>query len=391
MRGKQDAQPPMFFAINIESRIRPDHPLRPLKKMIDEELGMMSPALDAAYSTEGRPSVPPERLLKALLLQAIYSVRSETQLVERIDTDLLFRWFLDMDPAEDAFDATTFTHNRPRLEKHGVVATFFEGVVRRAMKAGLCSDDHFSVDGTMIESHASLKSFKPKEADDKNADDKRDGGQGDGNGFKPRNAEVDFHGQKRSNATHASTTDPEARLFKKGQWQAAKLYHTGHAVTENRHGLVMAVTVTQAAGDAEPAAAETLVDEMKDRLGVRVKTLGSDKGYDSGAHYLELEKRGVEPHAAMKSGVVGGIKGTTGRSFNEKVRIEARQRMAQRTRGEPYTISQRCRKKVEEAFGWFKTVAGLCRTRLVGRWKIKQQMQLAAAAYNLVRIRKLAA
>ena len=386
MRGKQETQPPMFFAINVESRIRPDHPLRPLKKMIDEELAMMSAVFDAAYSKEGRPSVPPERLLKALLLQAIYSVRSETQLVERIDTDLLFRWFLDMDPAEDAFDATAFTHNRPRLEKHGIVATFFDGVVRRAMSAGLCSDDHFSVDGTMIESHASLKSFKPKDNDDR-----RDGDRSDGNGFKPRNAEVNFHGQKRSNATHASTTDPEARLFKKGQWQAAKLYHTGHAVTENRHGLVMAVTVTQAAGDAEPAAAEMLVDEMKVRLGVRIKTLGSDKGYDSGAHLLELERRGVEPHTAMKSGVVGGIKGTRGRSFKEKPLIEARKRMAKRARSKRYTISQRCRKKVEEAFGWVKTVAGLYRTRLVGRWKIKQQMQLAAAAYNLVRIRKLAA
>ncbi len=393
MRGKQETQPPMFFAINVESRIRPDHPLRPLKKMIDEELAMMSAVFDAAYSKEGRPSVPPERLLKALMLQAIYSVRSETQLVERIDTDLLFRWFLDMDPAEDAFDATAFTHNRPRLEKHGIVATFFDGVVRRAMSAGLCSDDHFSVDGTMIESHASLKSFKPKDVGDdkKGNDDQRDGDKSDGNGFKPRNAEVNFHGQKRSNATHASTTDPEARLFKKGQWQAAKLYHTGHAVTENRHGLVMAVTVTQAAGDAEPAAAEMLVDEVKARLGVRIKTLGSDKGYDSGAHLLELEKRGVEPHAAMKSGVVGGIKGTRGRSFKEKRLIEARKRMAKRTRSKRYTISQRCRKKVEEAFGWVKTVAGLCRTRLVGRWKIKQQMQLAAAAYNLVRIRKLAA
>jgi transposase len=392
MRGKQETQPPMFFAIHVESRIRPDHPLRPLKKMVDEELAMMSPVFEVAYSKEGRPSVPPERLLKALLLQAIYSVRSETQLVERIDTDLLFRWFLDMDAAEDAFDATAFTHNRPRLEKHDIVATFFDGVVRRAMKAGLCSDDHFSVDGTMIESHASLKSFKPKDGDGdkKGEDDKRDGGKSDGNGFKPRNAEVNFHGQKRSNASHASTTDPEARLFKKGQWQAAKLYHTGHAVTENRHGLVMAVTVTQAAGDAEPAAAEMLVDEMKARLGVRVKTLGSDKGYDSGAHYLELEKRGVAPHTAMKSGVVGGVRGTANRTFKEKARVRARQRMAERTRGEPYTISQRCRKKVEEAFGWVKTVAGLCRTRLVGRWKIKQQMQLAAAAYNLVRIRKLA-
>ncbi len=382
MRGKPDAQRPMFFVINVEERIRSDHPLRPLKRMIDEELAKMSPLFDAAYSTHGRPGVPPERLLKALLLQAIYSVRSETQLAERIDTDLLFRWFLDMDPAEDAFDPTAFTHNRPRLERHGVVAAFFEGVVRRAMAAGLCSDEHFSVDGTLIESHASIKSFRPRDAGGEGGD------RGGSNGFKPRNAEADFHGQKRSNATHASTTDPEARLYRKGDGQPARLCHTGHAVTENRHGLVMAVAVTQAAGDAEPAAAEGLVDWLGERLGVRVKTLGSDKGYDSGPHLLELEKRGVEPHVAMKSGPVGG-KGT--RPRRDLPSIEARRRMAERARGERYAISQRCRKKVEEVFGWVKSVAGLCRTRLVGRWKLTQQMQLAAAAYNLVRMRKLAA
>ena len=189
MRGKRDTQPPMFFAINVEDRFRADHPLRPLMRMIDEELARLSPLFDAAYSAEGRPGVPPERLLKALLLQAIYSVRSETQLVERVDTDLLFRWFLDMDPAEPAFDQTAFTRNRPRLERHGVVAAFFDGVVRRAMRAGLCSDDHFSVDGTLIESHASIKSFVPK-----------DGPPPDKGGSK-RNPEVDFKRQKRSNAT----------------------------------------------------------------------------------------------------------------------------------------------------------------------------------------------
>jgi transposase len=388
MRGKRDSQPPMFFAINVEDRIRPDHPLRPLKRMIDEELGRMSAAFDAAYSDTGRPGVPPERLLKALLLQAIYSVRSESQLVERVDTDLLFRWFLDMDPAEDAFDQTAFTHNRPRLERHGLVAAFFDGVVRRAMRAGLCSDEHFSVDGTLIESHASIKSFKPKAGG--GGGDEDDEGRPDGtNGFKPRNAEVDFRGQKRSNATHASTTDPEARLYRKGAGQPAKLYHAGHAVAENRHGLVVAVGVTEAAGDAETAEALAMVDALRGRLGVDVGTLGSDKGYDAGPYLLELEQRGVEPHTALRDTADGEAYWRRRRKGRDA--REARQRMRQRTGGERYAASQRCRKKIEEAFAWVKTVAGLCRTRLVGRWKIRQQMQLAAAAYNLVRIRKLAA
>lgn len=384
MRGRRDNQPPVFFAIFIEDRIRLDHPLRPLKKMIDQELAKMSTLFDSAYSSVGRPSVPPERLLKALLLQAIYSIRSETQLLERIDTDLLFRWFLDMDPAEDAFDATAFTHNRPRLEKHGLVAAFFDGVVRRAMAAGLTSDEHFSVDGTLIESHGSIKSFKAKDGSDDRSND-------DQNGFKPRNAEVNFHGQKRSNATHASRTDPEARLFRKGNGQPAKLYHTGHAIAENRHGLVMSVLVTAATGDAEPAAAEAMVDTLRDQLKVCVKTLGSDKGYDSGPHLMALEDKGVEPHVAMKAGPVGGRTALARIHADRRPGIAARQRMRQRTKETGYAISQRCRKKIEEVFGWMKTVAGLSRTRLVGRWKIQQQMQLAAAAYNLVRIRKLAA
>jgi len=383
MRGKRETRPPMFFVIDVERRIRPDHPLRPLKRMIDEELAKMSALFYAAYSGTGRPGVPPERLLKALLLRAIYSVRSETQLIERIDTDLLFRWFLDMDPAENAFDQTAFTHNRPRLEKHGLVAAFFEGVVRRAMKAGLTSDEHFSVDGTLIESHASIKRFVPK-------DQKNDEGD-KGGGFKPRNAEVDFHGQKRSNATHASRTDPEARLFKKGDGRPARLYHTAHAVAENRHGLVMAVDLTRAAGDAEPAAALAMVDTMRRTHGTPVRTLGSDKGYDSGPYLMELERRDVIPHTAMRAGVIGGAKGTSLRSCHRRASVPARLRMRERQADAGYTLSQRCRKKIEETFGWIKTVAGLCRTKPVGQWKIRQQMQLAAAAYNLVRMRKLAA
>ena len=389
MRGKTESAPPMFFAISMEDRVRADHPLRPIKRMVDEALAKLDGVFDAAYPDNGRPSVPPERLLKALLLQCLYCVRSETQLIERINTDLLFRWFLDMDPAEPVFDQTAFTHNRPRLEEHGVVAAFFDGVVRRALDAGLCSDEHFSVDGTLIESHASIKSFKRRDGSDNTASG---GGGGPGiGGFKSRNAEVDFHGHKRSNATHASTTDPQALLYKKGEGQAARLYHTGHALTENRHGLVMAVTVSGSTGQAEPAAALELIDAFQKSLGVKVKTLGSDKGYDGGPYLMELEKRGVEPHTAMRSGVVGGAKGTSRLHRKNRPAIEARERMAERVGSEGYRISQRCRKKIEEAFGWIKTVAGLARTRLVGRWKIVQQMQMAAAAYNLVRIRKLAA
>lgn len=380
MRGKIDPQTAMFFAINLEDRVRPDHPLRPIKHAVDAILRDMAPLFDGAYSVIGRPSVPPERLLKAALLQCLYSVRSETQLVERLDTDLLFRWFCDMDPAEPVFDPTAFTHNRQRLEQSGVAATFFERVVTRAIDAGLTSDDHFSVDGTLIESYASLKSFKRKDGEDDSDD---------GAGFKPRNAEVDFHGKKRSNATHRSTTDGEARLYRKGDGQPALLYHMGHALTENRHGLIMAVAVTEASGTAEPTAAEALVDELRERFGVRVKTLGADKNYDSGPHLLELERRGVTPHAAMRNGPVGGEKQTSRRWRKHRAGIAARRRMAARLRNEAYAVSQRCRKLVEESFSWLKTVAGLARTRLVGRWKIRQQMHLAAAAFNLVRMRKL--
>jgi transposase len=359
--------------------------------MVDEELAKMTRLFDGAYADTGRPGVPPERLLKALLLQCLYSMRSETALVERIDTDLLFRWFLDMDPAEPVFDQTAFTHNRPRLERHGIVAAFFEGVVRRALQAGLASDEHFSVDGTLIESYASIKSFVPKDKDedeDEDEDEPRDS-----NGFKPRNAALDFHGQRRSNATHQSTTDPEAKLYRKARGQSASLYHMGHAITENRHGLVMAVDVSEASGTAEPAAAVGMLERIKRRLRLKPRTLGSDKGYDGGPFLLELERRDICPHVPTR-GQQKKIGGTCRRSKATLQRIkpliEARQRMRRRERTLGYRLSQRCRKKIEEAIGWMKTVAGMCRTRLVGRWKIRQQLHLSAAAYNLVRIRKLA-
>jgi transposase len=386
MRGRRDDPPRMFFSIDLAARIRPEHPLRAVKRIVDCLLVELSPRFEAAYSRTGRPSVPPERLLKALLLGALYSVRSEAQLVERIDTDLLFRWFLDMDPAEPVFDATAFTHNRPRLEQHGLIAAFFEAVLQKALAAGLTSDEHFSVDGTLIESYASTKSFRPlHEQGEAGQNDQHPPGPSDANGDKPRNPEVDFHGQKRSNATHRSTTDPEARLYRKSSGQEAKLAHLAHALTENRRGLVMAITVTEANGEAEPAAALALLDDLKQRLGISPKTVGSDKGYDSGPYYLELEARGIEPHSAMLQ---------TTRDLSQvrpgqRARVEARLRMRERQTTLGYQFSQRCRKKIEESFGWMKTVAGLARTRLVGRWKIRQQLELAAAAYNLVRLRKL--
>jgi transposase len=375
MRGKKSDQPLMFFTIDVESRIRPDHPLRDLKRTIDGILRELEPRFDAAYSRTGRPSVPPERLLKALFLMTLYSVRSERQLVERIDTDLLFRWFLDMSPEDEVFDATAFTHNRPRLDQHGLTAAFFDAVLQRAIQAGLCSDEHFSVDGTLIESYASLKSFRPK---DELGDD------GDSNGFRPRNPDVDFHGETRTNDTHASRTDPEARLYRKARGQEAKLSHLGHALAENRHGLVMAITVTEASGTAERTAAILMLDDLKARQGQSPKTLGADKGYDGGPFFVQLEDR--EPHCALV---------TSAPPLPKNVRrwrrlfVSARERAKTRIGQVGYELSQRSRKKIEEFFGWMKTIGRLDRSRWVGRWKLKQQMEITAAAYNLVRMRKL--
>jgi transposase len=382
MRGRREPQGKLFFTIDVESRIRADHPLRALKRTVDGILRDLGEQFDEAYSSLGRPSVPPERLLKALLLMALYSIRSERQLVERIDTDLLFRWFLDMTPDDVAFDATTFTHNRPRLDQYGLTAAFFDAVLQRAIAAGLTSDEHFSVDGTLIESYASIKSFRPLDGDQDHEEPT------DSNSFKPRNAEVNFHGEKRSNATHRSRTDAEAKLYRKGNGQEAKLCHLGHALTENRHGLIMAVAVSEAGGRAEPAAALEMIDRLGRRHGKKPKTLGSDKGFDSGPYYLELEARGVEPHSAMIETPPPQAKHLR---RGKRPALEARCRMRDRLTTEAYQISQRCRKKVEECFGWMKTIAGLARSRHVGRWKIRQQMELAAAAYNLVRMRKLLA
>ncbi len=380
MRGRSGGQRHFFYSFDIEDRIRADHPLRAIKAMVDQDLGRMSRLFSRAYSGTGRPSVPPERLLKAMLLQALYSIRSERQLVERIDTDLLFRWFLDMDPAEDVFDATALTHNRRRLDQFGITAIFFGRTVKRALNDGLASDDHFSVDGTLIESHGSIKRFVPK--DQLNDEDDRH----NGDGVKSRNTAVDFHGQKRSNATHVSRTDPEARLYKKATGQAAKLCHMGHAISDNRHGLVLAVAVSQANGRAESEAALAMLDDLGKRHRVVPKTIGADKGYDSGALLLALERRSITPHIPVRANA-GGCKHA--RASRDQAAIAARQRMQERSESVDYRLSQKSRKRVEEVFGWIKRVAGLARSQLVGRWKLRQQFEMAAAAYNLVRISRL--
>jgi transposase len=381
MRGTVDEQPPLFHTFHVEDRIRTDHPLRDIKRRTDRILTGMSDRFTVAYSTTGRPSIPPERLLKALRLQCLYSIRSERQLCERIDTDLLFRWFLDLHPSDDAFDATSFGKNRPRLDEHGLARAFFDAVVAEALTASLCSE-HFSVDGTLIESLASAKSFRPKhDADD--ADDADDGG--DGNGFTPRNAAVDFHGPARTNETHASRTDPEARLIRKGVGKEAKLSHMGHVLAENRHGLIVTVATTEANGTAERTAAVDMLIDLHATHGIKPETLGADKGFDDGDFLQVLEVLGVEPHVPLVKAPVDPATAAAKR----RPGIRARRRMRRRMRTRAYKLSQRCRKKVEEGFGWLKTVAGLGRSRWVGRWKLRQMMQIGAAAYNLVRLRTL--
>jgi transposase len=391
MRGKRNEQPAMFYAIDVEARIRPDHPLRDLKAQVDRILASMHDCFEAAYSSTGRPSIPPERLLKALLLMGLYSVRSERQLAERIDTDLLFRWFLDMSPEDPAFDASSFSQNRPRLDKHELTRRFFEAVRREALTANLCSE-HFSIDGTIIESFASIKSIRPIEQQQQEKEDDKPNDQNasgsDSNSFKPRNLAMDFRGQKRSNATHRSVVDPEARLYRKSNSEGAKLCHLGHVATENRHGLVLGVELTQATGTAEREAAVKLLEEVRQKR-IPIATAGMDKGFDSGDLLIKIEAMGVEPHVAMMKPVSTDPQKLLGRKKSELPGIQARQRMQDRVQTEAYRLSQKCRKKAEEAFGWIKTIFGMSRSRVRQSWKLRQLLELAAAAYNLVRMRKL--
>jgi len=358
MRGCRDSQVTMLAFIDLESRVPPDHPLRTIKVLADRALEELSPEFDGMYAEDGRPSIPPERLLKASLLIALYSVRSERAFCEELDYHLLFRWFLDMNLIEPSFDATTFTKNRERLLKHRVGQQLFDEVVMEADKRGLLSDEHFSVDGTLIEAAASLKSFKPK-----NGAPPPDDGD-------PGNPSVDFHGEKRSNTSHQSTTDKDARLFRKGKGKEAKLVFMAHALMENRNGLLADFQVTEATGMAERDVVPMMLDQARER-GFHPKTVGGDKNYDTRDCVATLRKRGVTPHVAQ----------------NTNGRKSAIDRRTTRHRG--YVVSQRLRKRVEEIFGWMKTVGGFRKTRYRGLDKTGLAGYIIATAYNLVRMTKL--
>ncbi len=346
----------MFSYVSLESRIPEDHPLRAMRELVDTALKRLSPRFDAIYARGvGRPSVPPEQLLRALLLQVLYTIRSERQLVEQLEYNLLYRWFVGLELDEGVFSATVFTKNRDRLLKGQIAELFFDAVLEQAEAAALVSEEHFSVDGTLIEAWASQKSFVRKDREREHDDDD------------PGNPTVNFRGEKRSNRTHASTTDPDARLSgMKGQ--GARLAYQGHVVTENRNGLVVAATLTQASGYAEREAAIAMVDGLG---GAGRITLGGDKGYDTRDFVKELRDRDVTPHVARNT-------------TNRRSAIDGRT-----TRYAGYEVSQRIRKRVEEVFGWMKTVGLMRKTRHRGTDRVGWIFTFTAAAYNLIRIRNL--
>jgi transposase len=360
MRGEADSQVELLTTTSPGKRVPATHPIREIKRLADRALAKLDSTFDAMYSAIGRPSIPPERLLKAQLLISLYSVRSERQFCERLDYDLLFRFFLDMNLDDASWDATTFTKNRDRLVQHEVARQFFEEVVRQAKSAGLVSAEHFTVDGTLIEAWASLKSFRKKgeKPEDRPPPDDRG------------NPTVNFHGEKRSNETHESTTDPEAKLARKGKGKEAKLSYSGHVLMENRNGLCVDVRVAEASGHAEREEALEMLRRLR-RRGYDPKTLAGDKGYCLGDFPQRVLDLGIKPHLAVPD--------------NAPASSPARRFI----RSTGYRISQVVRKRVEEIFGWGKSVAGLRRTKLKGRFKTWDGSYLIMAAYNLTRMTRL--
>jgi transposase len=359
MRGVEGRSGSLFSYVDLEARVPAGHPLRAIRAIVDAALARLDGDFGAIYAPIGRPSIPPEQLLRALLLQAFYTVRSERQLMEQLDYNLLFRWFAGLGVDDPVWDVTVFTKNRDRLLDGEIAAKFFGAVLDDARLKGLLSDEHFSVDGTLIQAWASLKSFRPK----------------DGSGEPPapgRNGERDFHGEARSNGTHRSTTDDDARLFRKGDGQASRLCFMGHVLMENRNGLAVDAELTRAAGTAERAAALA----MAETLPAGHKTLGADKGYDTRDFVMELREIGITPHVAQ----------------NAYTTAAARRRSAidgRTTRHRGYAASQKKRKRIEEIFGWLKTVAGQRQTRFRGLARVRMAFTFALAAYNLIRLPKL--
>lgn len=360
MRGDETRQQSMIILMNIEDRIPRTHPLRRIRDIADEVLKGMDDMFEEMYSDCGRPSIPPERLLCASLLMALYSIRSERMFCEQLEYNLLFRWFLRMDADEAAFDHSTFSINRKRLLEHDAAKAFFFGVVDYAKKERLMSDEHFSVDGTLIDAWASLKSFKRKGGKDKNSSPPDD----------PGNPTVNFHGEKRSNETHESTTDPEARLYKKSEGKEAKLCYSANALIENRNGLLMNILIDTADGYSERGTAIAMIDESVP--GTKRITLGADKAYDTKDFVEVCRDRNVTPHLAQNISRKGGsaINGRT-------------------TRHKGYAVSQTKRKIVEEVFGWAKTVGGMRKTRYRGVDKTQLWAYFVGAAYNMLRMSKL--
>ncbi len=368
MRGRDRISGSLFSYVDLEDRVPQDHPLRVIRGIVNDVLASWSGGFEKLYADTGRPSIAPEKLLRALLLQAFYSIRSERQLMEQLDFNLLFRWFVGVGIDDPVWDASTFCHNRDRFLEAEVSANLLNGVVEHKSVRRLLSRDHFSVDGTLIEAWASMKSFRRKGSDE-------GGGPG-------RNAERDFHGEKRCNASHQSATDPQARLYRKGKGRESKLCFMGHALMENRNGLVVGGGVSMASGTAERDAALDLIDKHRpvaSQRGQRRITLGGDKGFDVADFVENLRRRKVTPHIAVQDHLT-----KTGR--RRKTKIDGRT-----TRHPGYEVSQRCRKRIEEIFGWVKTSAGLSKTKFRGRRRVDASFTLALAAYNLVRLPKLLA
>jgi transposase len=360
MRGGDVRTGELFSYVDLEDRVRRDHPLRAIRLIVNDALTSLEGEFSALYSPIGRPSIAPEKLLRAMLLQAFYSIRSERLLMERLEYDLLFRWFVGIGIDDAAWDHSVFSKNRDRLLEGDIAAKFLGAILVQRKVKRLLSTDHFSVDGTLIEAWASMKSVKPK----------------DGSGAPPtggggRNAEADFHGEKRSNETHASTTDPDAKLYRKGKGKETKLCFIGHGLMENRHGLLVDACLTEADGHAERVAALHMIEPRADRP--RAITLAADKAYDTQDFVNELRSMRVTPHVAQN---------TSGRSSA----IDGRT-----TRHPGYGVSLRIRKQIEEAFGWIKTIAGQDKTKFRGRDRVGWAFTFAAAAYDLVRLPKLIA
>lgn len=373
MRGRVEAQGIMFHAFQIEDVVPAEHPLRSIKRRADAILKDLSRDFNRAYTKQGAPSIPPERLIKALLLRALYSIRSETLLVEQIGYNFLFRWFLDLPPSDGVWVQETCSMNRKRFEEHGLVRKFFDRVVDQAIVAGLVSDDPFSVAGTLIESYASSKSLRPIQSPDRKVSDGADDDE-------PGNPTVNFRGEKRSNQTHRSLTDAESRLARKGQGQPAQLSHGGHVLMENRHGLCRDIALDDPKGKYERVQAAVLLERTYHRHGLWPTTLGADGNYKEGAFLAALEGDGITPHVPLPDGPIRG----------DDEADHARRRAQRRMKTQGYAISQRVRKRIEEVIGWCKTVGGMARAWFIGRWKIRQQSEATAAAYNLLRMARLA-